>query len=97
MTPQGLVTLLVTALLALIGFCAVTAWLTKVSKELWNKNDTRLPLSASWIAYAFVLSIAYGRFVWDGLKLEDLLTMWAVLIALMLLVSLLMFVRGQRR
>ena len=51
--------------------------MTKVSKELWNKNDTRLPMIASWMVYAFVLRIAYGRFVWDGLKLEDLLTMWA--------------------
>src|SRR5574337_2176673 len=82
-------TLVVTLLFALIGFLTLTAWLAKMSKELWGKE--RYGTVVAWIVYAVVLGVAYGEFVWDQLEphrwrewlklLLGLGAMWAVVIA----------------
>jgi hypothetical protein len=86
-------TAVVTVLLAIIGFFAITTWLTKVSKEVWSTE--RFPTIVTWIVYAVVLGSAYGTFVWEALEphrwrewLQLLLmtsAMWAVVAAVLLL------------
>src|SRR5574337_815741 len=99
-------TLVVTLLFALIGFLTLTAWLAKMSKELWGKE--RYGTVVAWIVYAVVLGVAYGEFVWDQLEphrwrewlklLLGLGAMWAVVIASVFLLALILyavsFVRG---
>lgn len=92
-------TLLVTVLLALIGFVALTAWLTKVSAKCWKEQ--RFEVVVSWIVYAVVLGIAYGEFIWEELEphrwrewlmlLRWSATLWAVIIALLFVLCLIWY------
>jgi len=93
-------TLVVTLLLAIIGFVALTNSLAKLSKELWSKGE-RYQTLVVWIVYAVVLGSAYGESVWEELEphrwrewLKLLLvlgTMWTVIIALVFLLALILY------
>ncbi len=83
-------TLVVTLLLAIIGFVALTNSLAKLSKELWSKGE-RYQTLVVWIVYAVVLGSAYGESVWEELEPHRWREWRTVIIALVFLLALILY------